>query len=87
MYTRKSKNKDQDAKNIFQPFFLTFSPILSIISHFYNKYDGVLKGGGVRFEVTLGKVGSSRKFKNIFLTSDPLGVILCEESIARTPEP
>jgi hypothetical protein len=46
MYTRKSKNKDQHAKNIFQPFFLTFSPILSIISPFYNKYDGVLKGGG-----------------------------------------
>ena len=46
---------------------------------------------GVRFEVTSwkvgSKVGSSRKFKKIFLTSDPLGVILCEESIARTPEP
>ena len=27
------------------------------------------------------------KMSKIFLTSDPLGVILCGESIARTPEP
>ena len=29
------------------------------------------------------KIGLSRKFFWIFLTSDPLGVILCEKSIAR----
>jgi hypothetical protein len=27
------------------------------------------------------------KMSKIFLTSNPLGVILCEKSIARTPEP
>ena len=32
------------------------------------------------------KIGPGRKFKKNFLTSDPLGVILCEESIARIPE-
>ena len=30
---------------------------------------------------------SKKKFFLIFLTSDPLGVILCGESIARIPEP
>ena len=28
-----------------------------------------------------------KNFSLIFLTSDPLGVILCEESVARIPEP
>jgi hypothetical protein len=33
------------------------------------------------------KQGRGRKYFQIFLTSDPLGVILCGESIARFPEP
>ena len=45
---------------------------------------------GIRFEVTSWKVGSKivpgRKFKKFF-NKWPLGVILCGESIARTPEP
>ena len=47
MHTHKSKNKDQHAKNIFQPFFLTFSPILSIISPFPCSFKGGKSCGGL----------------------------------------
>jgi hypothetical protein len=39
------------------------------------------KGGAVRGPI------SEKNFFQIFLTSNPLGVILCGESIARIPEP
>ena len=39
------------------------------------------KGGAVRGPI------SEKKIFQIFLTSNPLGVILCGESIARIPEP
>ena len=81
MYTRKSKNKDQHAKNIFQPFFLTFSPILSIISPFYT---GCGKKTRILpiFEVIFRK----KIFLKLFLKMAFTGVILCEKSIPRIPE-
>ena len=83
MHTHKSKNKDQHAKNIFQPFFLTFSPILSIISPFYTGCSNKKKREFCQF---LRSFFEKNFFSNLKKKMTFMGVILCEKSIPRIPE-